>query len=461
MRNDDCQYFNDIKGCNVVTVYECGDFIEIVYIKEGVQKSLVIEYHTYGGSMGYGSFFRFSGVELPQHVFRGERMCTKMLSETLTRMQSIIEINLYRNNAQGYGDSEELEIVYETKDGKKETYLLDFVQEDDDDAWLQKRCRHNKKAVFEKQMCDDSQIPTELFSTAVYKEVLAFALKAHGEQKTPEGLPYSFHIVSVATEILNSLSQHRISYEEANVAISCALLHDVSEDTDTTIGTNSLNIPNIRTVLQGVWALTKNEKLPTKQEQMQDLLERLQIQPKCVQMVKLADRITNLAPAPLFWNRSKRRSYVKEAKMILDALKSANPYLAQKLQDKIDSYVVDKVKNKFGEEKNDDYVVFYAKDFQLILDKCHPDYLKTFKALNRLNAYVFNTYDIRLFKRKHADYDWANREKEDIVEYTHRVGVKYITSKLNTKDLLDLNKHTDENIAKYFAVILDGEGCIV
>ena len=81
MKNKDCQYFNDIQGCKVVAVYECGDFIEIVYIKDGVQKSLVIEYHVYGGSMGYGSFFRFSGVELPEFNFRGERMCTKFLSE--------------------------------------------------------------------------------------------------------------------------------------------------------------------------------------------------------------------------------------------------------------------------------------------------------------------------------------------------------------------------------------------
>ena len=164
MRSEVCQYLNDIKGCAVVAVYECGNFREIVYMKEGVEKSLVIEYHVYGGSMGYGSFFRLSGVELPQVVFRGERMCTKFPSETLMGMQSIIEINIYRNNAQGYGDSEELEIVYEAKDGKRETYLLDFdAEEDDDDTWLQKRCQHKKRAKFEKRVCDDAQMPTELF----------------------------------------------------------------------------------------------------------------------------------------------------------------------------------------------------------------------------------------------------------------------------------------------------------
>ena len=171
----------------------------------------------------------------------------------------------------------------------------------------------------------------ELFSTRVYKEALAFALKAHKEQKTPEGLPYSFHIVSVATEVVNSLSQHTVSYDEANIAIACALLHDVNEDTDTRVD-SSLNIPNIEAVIAGVGALTKDSSLPSKQEQMQDSLHRLKQQPKCVQMVKLADRITNLAPAPDFWNQAKREAYVNEAKQILEALKDSNPYLASKLQ---------------------------------------------------------------------------------------------------------------------------------
>jgi len=46
MKNEDCQYFNDIKDSDVIAVYECGDFIEIIYTKEGVQKSLVIEHHS-------------------------------------------------------------------------------------------------------------------------------------------------------------------------------------------------------------------------------------------------------------------------------------------------------------------------------------------------------------------------------------------------------------------------------
>ncbi len=284
----------------------------------------------------------------------------------------------------------------------------------------------------------------ELFSVELYKTVLAFALKAHKEQKTPEGLPYSFHIVSVATEVINSLSQHSISYDEANIAIACALLHDVNEDTDTRV-TTEINIPNIQAVIAGVGALTKDTTLSSKQEQMQDSLARLKLQEKCVQMVKLADRITNLAPAPNFWNRAKRQAYVNEAKQILDALKDSNPYLASKLQTKIDNYAV---------EGNDNFVVFYTQDAVIVLDKSHSKYLQTFKAINRLNSYLMKKYELNLFDK------YTNVEDKDEISKYKKVGVNFIIETLNTKDLLDLNKQTDSSVDKYFTTILNGEECI-
>jgi len=284
----------------------------------------------------------------------------------------------------------------------------------------------------------------ELFSTEIYKEAFAFALKAHKTQTTPEGLPYSFHIVSVALEVINSLSHHTVSFDEANIAICCALLHDVNEDTGTRV-TNSLHVENIDSVIAGVEALTKDEILPTKQGQMRDSLERLKQQPKCVQMVKLADRITNLAPAPDFWNRAKRESYVKEAKMILEALKDSNPYLANKLQNKIENYEV---------EKGDDFLAFYSDETQLILDKNHPNYMKTFKAINRLNSYVRKEYDLELFDNyQHL----KNRDELD----KNTVGINYIVKILNKKNLLNLNKQTDDIIAKYMTLVYEGEEVIV
>lgn len=291
---------------------------------------------------------------------------------------------------------------------------------------------------------NNQEVLKELFSVEIYKKSLAYALQAHKEQKTPEGLPYSFHIVSVATEVVNSLSQCKISYDEANIAISCALLHDVNEDTDTKVS-NDLNIPNIEAVISGVGALTKNETLPTKQDQMQDSLKRLLLEPKCVQMVKLADRITNLAPSPDFWNKAKRQTYVNEAKQILEALKDSNEYLASKLQNKIDNYSVD---------SNDNFVVFYADDEVIVLDKSHSKYLKTFKAINRLNSYLIKNYELKLFDT------YTNITNKDEVKDYKKLSTNYMMEVMNSQNLLDLNKQINTSIDKYFTTILDGEECI-
>jgi predicted nucleic acid-binding protein len=315
----------------------------------------------------------------------------------------------------------------------------------------------NTKSTYEKkELMSDDELPQELYSTKLYKDNLAFALKAHGEQKTPEGLPYAFHIVSVANEIINSLSMHPISYDEANVAIACALLHDVNEDTQERVTRDAIDMPSEDIVISGVAALTKDETLPSKQEQMIDSLKRLNFQPKCVQMVKLADRITNLAPAPLFWNKAKRKSYVEEAKLIYKALNDSNPYLAQKLKSKIDNYNIDTVNDSYGFPMEDKFLVFFTKEeAQLILDKNHPKYLKTFKAINRLNEYVGKKYDIELFSQ------WRNRDELVVKNTKNRLAIEYIIKTLNTKELLNLNQQTDDTIAKYMSIIYDGEGVIV
>jgi guanosine-3',5'-bis(diphosphate) 3'-pyrophosphohydrolase len=258
-----------------------------------------------GGNGGSGCWFVFGGIELPLKSSWGE----KAVSDKLVDIETILEINIYFKDHDNCG-YEDIQIVYKNKENQTYNYLLNSAPDDEEVHRLD--IYQNKDSKFEKQICSDDVYPKELYSTKQYKEMLAFALKAHKEQKTPEGLPYSFHIVSVANEIINSLTMHRISYDEANVAIACALLHDVNEDTQEVVTKYTLpyNTTDVETIQKGVQALTKDETLPSKQQQMKDSLDRLKQMPKCVQMVKLADRITNLAPAPLFWNKAKRQAYV-------------------------------------------------------------------------------------------------------------------------------------------------------
>ena len=175
-----------------------------------------------------------------------------------------------------------------------------------------------------------------MFNQENYIEVLNFAAIAHGEQKTPKDLPYIAHITCVAMEVINACEKSSLDEEKANLAISCALLHDVIEDANITY--DELYMKFGEKVANGVEALTKDKTLASKQEQMKDSIERLLTQPYEVQMVKLADRITNLGIPPKHWDNEKIKKYQKEASFILSCLGNSNIYLAKRLKEKIEDY---------------------------------------------------------------------------------------------------------------------------
>ena len=69
-----------------------------------------------------------------------------------------------------------------------------------------------------------------------------------------------------------------------------------------------------------------------------DCLARIAIQPQVVWMVKLADRITNLAKPPDHWDGDKRSAYRAEAQLILERLGSSSEWLAQRMRGCIADY---------------------------------------------------------------------------------------------------------------------------
>jgi (p)ppGpp synthase/HD superfamily hydrolase len=167
-----------------------------------------------------------------------------------------------------------------------------------------------------------------------YNRALKFAATCHIHQKYPGSeWPYLLHINDVTMEIARSLF-----YEEnvnADLAIQTALLHDVIEDTGTSFQDVFNNFG--QEVADGVLALSKNQNLP-KNEQMMDSLNRILLQPKEIQMVKLADRISNLFDVPHYWSQEKIILYQKEAELIHLMLNGASLYLANRLNEKIISY---------------------------------------------------------------------------------------------------------------------------
>ena len=173
-----------------------------------------------------------------------------------------------------------------------------------------------------------------LYAPDRYVAALRFAAERHITQRMPDSeLPYVVHVTSVTAELVAALDE--TPEVDADLAIACALLHDTIEDAHVSYDdlAERFGIP----VADGVQALSKNALLP-KAEQMAESLRRIQAQPHAIWMVKLADRITNLAPPPTRWSVDKRRRYRIEALAIADALGSASPALETRLRARIAAY---------------------------------------------------------------------------------------------------------------------------
>jgi (p)ppGpp synthase/HD superfamily hydrolase len=177
---------------------------------------------------------------------------------------------------------------------------------------------------------------TTIWSQEKYLLAWQFAARAHGGQRVPgTELPYVVHVGAVAMEVTAALAQGS-RVDNPDLVVQCALLHDVIEDTS--IGYAEVADQFGLAVAQGVQALSKDQRLSTKAEQMTDSLRRIQQQPREVWMVKLADRIVNLQPPPPHWSEQKIERYRQEAIHIWEVLSPADSYLAQRLRAKIELY---------------------------------------------------------------------------------------------------------------------------
>ena len=168
-------------------------------------------------------------------------------------------------------------------------------------------------------------------ATRTSEEVFAH----HGQALPGSELPYILHPCAVAMEVASAIAQ-RGDVERPDLAIACALLHDVAEDT-------KVGIAEIRTafgddVAHGVAALSKDPSAGDKPAQMRDSLRRIREQPPEVWMVKLADRVHNLREPPHDWSAEKIERYREEAGLILAELGAACPVLSARLRERIAVY---------------------------------------------------------------------------------------------------------------------------
>lgn len=176
------------------------------------------------------------------------------------------------------------------------------------------------------------------FDPDLYDAALRFAAEAHlGLTVKGSDLPYVVHFTLVAMETIRVLRVEPV--ERPDLAVQCALLHDVVEDTGTPLSRVRARFgPD---VASGVDALSKRpdvEQALGKEAALFDSVRRIREQPPEIWMVKLADRVTNMAPPPSQWSPDKRRDYRRQAGLILDELGSASPWLAGRLRGRIDAY---------------------------------------------------------------------------------------------------------------------------
>ncbi|HEY0064165.1 MAG TPA: HD domain-containing protein [Telluria sp.] len=166
---------------------------------------------------------------------------------------------------------------------------------------------------------------------------LRHAGQTYGGRQKGEQIPYINHLASVAAEVAWALAGD--TQFNLDLAVQCALLHDVIEDTSTSVEEIAATFGE--DVAAGVMALSKDSTLATSEAKMFDTLARIKLQPREVWAVKLADRISNLYHPPFYWTAEKKRQYAAEAALILDSLGAANLKLASRLTAKIAAYPVD------------------------------------------------------------------------------------------------------------------------
>lgn len=181
------------------------------------------------------------------------------------------------------------------------------------------------------------------WSQDLYTDCFKFAATAHEGRKEPDfGLPYVAHIALVSMEIMAALSLDASA--DGDLAVSCALLHDILEDTNVVY--DDLLRQFGKGTAEGVLALTKNkeigkgysDKLAVNNMRIKDSLKKILKQPREIWMVMMAERIVNLQPPPPEWGKDQVNNSLTQAIAIFAHLRTASHLLAARLEDKIMVY---------------------------------------------------------------------------------------------------------------------------
>jgi guanosine-3',5'-bis(diphosphate) 3'-pyrophosphohydrolase len=154
-----------------------------------------------------------------------------------------------------------------------------------------------------------------------YADAIEYMIRKHGVQQRRDGSPYFVHPIRVA-EILRGIG----GVDDMDVVIA-AVLHDLIEDTECEWA--NLEQRFGKRVADLVAILTGDMRLP-KPARRQEIVERIRAADTDAKAVRLADRLDNVTDMNGF-SQTRKREYIEESKLILEACRGANAALERAL----------------------------------------------------------------------------------------------------------------------------------
>lgn len=178
---------------------------------------------------------------------------------------------------------------------------------------------------------------SKLITNNLTNKAIIFATEAHGDQrrKGKNDVPYIIHPLDVFNELMYYSG---FKGKELLKSSLLALLHDVIEDTAKT----EKDIFEVfgQEILDGVLALSNEVGVEEKSEnsklhRLEKKLIKLQSEPRWIQAVKVADRLSNLKTFPTLWTAEKISNYLIEAELISDMIGNSSKGLNARLLSRI------------------------------------------------------------------------------------------------------------------------------
>lgn len=166
---------------------------------------------------------------------------------------------------------------------------------------------------------------------SLINHAIQFATTAHGSQvrKGNEHIPYIFHPIDVANEVIYHSDLPRELIEVASVV---AILHDTIEDTQ--VSDQDVRDQFGDRIADGVGFVTKDESVP-QPEQLRENLVRLEVAPLEIKVVKMADRVSNLKAFPAMWDRDRIGRYLDDSVLISKSLGHSSEMLNARLLSRV------------------------------------------------------------------------------------------------------------------------------